>query len=212
MPTGATRTAPAGCASRRRAASSTAPSTAMVNPYLMAAALLKAFDDGIRRKLDPGRARAAQHLPGDGGRQRSSRSCRCRWARRWTRLTRTRSSRRRCPARCTGSSCTTSATSGSGSWPPSPNGTLQHVSGLLAMSDVRLWRSDYMCGIAGFIHRGGSGDIGREMTAMLQSLKHRGPDSSGFASTAARGRRTASCASRSPSRRTSREASTSTTR
>jgi glutamine synthetase len=27
---------------------------AMVNPYLMAAALLKAFDDGIRRKLDPG--------------------------------------------------------------------------------------------------------------------------------------------------------------
>ncbi len=26
----------------------------MVNPYLMAAALLKAFDDGIRRKLDPG--------------------------------------------------------------------------------------------------------------------------------------------------------------
>lgn len=27
---------------------------AMVNPYLMAAGLLKAFDDGIRRKLDPG--------------------------------------------------------------------------------------------------------------------------------------------------------------
>src|SRR5262249_17929935 len=27
---------------------------AMVNPYLMAAALLQAFDDGIRRKLDPG--------------------------------------------------------------------------------------------------------------------------------------------------------------
>src|SRR5207245_10260142 len=27
---------------------------AMVNPYLMAAALLKAFDDGIRRQLDPG--------------------------------------------------------------------------------------------------------------------------------------------------------------
>lgn len=26
----------------------------MVNPYLMAAALLKAFDDGIRRELDPG--------------------------------------------------------------------------------------------------------------------------------------------------------------
>lgn len=38
-----------------------------------------------------------------------------------------------------------------------------------------------MCGIAGLIHRGGSGDIGKEMTAMLQSLKHRGPDSTGYA-------------------------------
>lgn len=38
-----------------------------------------------------------------------------------------------------------------------------------------------MCGIAGLIHRGKTGDIGREMTAMLQSLKHRGPDSTGFA-------------------------------
>jgi methylamine---glutamate N-methyltransferase subunit A len=38
-----------------------------------------------------------------------------------------------------------------------------------------------MCGIAGIIHRGAAGDVGREMTAMLQSLKHRGPDSTGFA-------------------------------
>ena len=38
-----------------------------------------------------------------------------------------------------------------------------------------------MCGIAGIIHRNGTGDIGTEMTAMLQSLKHRGPDSTGFA-------------------------------
>ena len=38
-----------------------------------------------------------------------------------------------------------------------------------------------MCGIAGLIHRGRSGDIGREMTSMLQALKHRGPDSAGFA-------------------------------
>jgi len=38
-----------------------------------------------------------------------------------------------------------------------------------------------MCGIAGLIHRGKTGDIGQEMTAMLQSLKHRGPDSTGFA-------------------------------
>ncbi len=38
-----------------------------------------------------------------------------------------------------------------------------------------------MCGIAGIIHRGASGDIGTEMTSMLQSLRHRGPDSTGFA-------------------------------
>ena len=38
-----------------------------------------------------------------------------------------------------------------------------------------------MCGIAGIIYRDGSRDIGREMTAMLQSMKHRGPDSTGYA-------------------------------
>jgi methylamine---glutamate N-methyltransferase subunit A len=31
------------------------------------------------------------------------------------------------------------------------------------------------------IHRGKAADIGQEMTAMLQALKHRGPDSTGFA-------------------------------
>ena len=38
-----------------------------------------------------------------------------------------------------------------------------------------------MCGIAGLIHRGKSSNVGSEMTAMLQALKHRGPDSTGFA-------------------------------
>jgi methylamine---glutamate N-methyltransferase subunit A len=38
-----------------------------------------------------------------------------------------------------------------------------------------------MCGIAGLIHRGKSGAIGEEMTSMLEALKHRGPDSTGFA-------------------------------
>jgi len=38
-----------------------------------------------------------------------------------------------------------------------------------------------MCGIAGVIRRGSPGNIGEEMTSMLQSLKHRGPDSTGFA-------------------------------
>ena len=38
-----------------------------------------------------------------------------------------------------------------------------------------------MCGIAGLIYRNGARKIGEEMTAMLQALKHRGPDSTGFA-------------------------------
>ena len=38
-----------------------------------------------------------------------------------------------------------------------------------------------MCGIAGLIHRDGVGGVGREMTAMLQALRHRGPDSTGYA-------------------------------
>ena len=38
-----------------------------------------------------------------------------------------------------------------------------------------------MCGIAGLIHRDGATSVGNEMTAMLKSLKHRGPDSTGFA-------------------------------
>jgi len=38
-----------------------------------------------------------------------------------------------------------------------------------------------MCGIAGIVHRGQSQAVGREMTSMLQAMKHRGPDSTGFA-------------------------------
>ena len=38
-----------------------------------------------------------------------------------------------------------------------------------------------MCGIAGLIHKGKKSNVGGEMTAMLQALKHRGPDSTGYA-------------------------------
>ena len=38
-----------------------------------------------------------------------------------------------------------------------------------------------MCGIAGIIYRDGAREIGRDMTRMLQSMKHRGPDSTGYA-------------------------------
>ncbi len=40
-----------------------------------------------------------------------------------------------------------------------------------------------MCGIAGIIYRNGGGEraVGEDMTRMLQAMKHRGPDSTGFA-------------------------------
>ena len=38
-----------------------------------------------------------------------------------------------------------------------------------------------MCGIAGLIHRGKSSNVGEELQSMLQALKHRGPDSTGYA-------------------------------
>ena len=41
-----------------------------------------------------------------------------------------------------------------------------------------------MCGIAGIIYRNGGAEghqIGKDMTRMLQSMKHRGPDSTGYA-------------------------------
>ena len=38
-----------------------------------------------------------------------------------------------------------------------------------------------MCGIAGLIHRGKSSNVGSELQGMLQVLKHRGEDSTGYA-------------------------------
>ncbi len=38
-----------------------------------------------------------------------------------------------------------------------------------------------MCGIPGLIHRGKSSNVSEELQSMLQALKHRGPDSTGYA-------------------------------
>ena len=38
-----------------------------------------------------------------------------------------------------------------------------------------------MCGIAGLIHRNKSSNVGFELQGMLQALKHRGEDSTGYA-------------------------------
>jgi len=46
-----------------------------------------------------------------------------------------------------------------------------------------------MCGIAGLIYRDGTHEIGRDLTRRLQSMKHRGPDSTGYALYGPRGHR-----------------------
>ena len=104
-----------------------------------------------RRKLDPGEpeqrniyeamkeGKAGKKLPMSLGEALE----------RWRR---TRSSSGACRTRCTGSSRTTSATSGSGSWPPSPSGTSSTYPGLPAADCAMEGRSE-MCGIAGMIHR-----------------------------------------------------------
>ncbi len=70
-----------------------------------------------------------------------------------------------------------------------------------------------MCGIAGIIYRNGNGGhrIGRDMTRMLQSMKHRGPDSTGLRAVPRADARSSCCASSSPTR-TRRATSSSPTR
>ena len=47
--------------------------------------------------------------------------------------------------------------------------------------EIKIKERIRMCGIAGLIHKGKQSNVGNEMTAMLQALKHRGPDSTGYA-------------------------------
>ena len=55
----------------------------------------------------------------------------------------------------------------------------RHLSRLLTIKIRK--EEKYMCGIAGLIHRGKSSKVGHELQGMLQALKHRGEDSTGYA-------------------------------
>ena len=56
----------------------------------------------------------------------------------------------------------------------------RYLSGLLALINITNRTKD-MCGIAGLIHRGKTSNVGYELQGMLQALKHRGEDSTGYA-------------------------------
>ena len=149
-----------------------------VNPYLMAAAILKSFDDGIRNKMDPGEpeerniyaamaaGKKVKKLPmslGDALTELDKDEIvKSATARRDVSRLHPLQARRVGKIHVDGHRMGPAAVLG--------------LSALIAGKEHRT-----MCGIAGLIHRGKTGDIGQEMTAMLQSLKHRGPDSTGYA-------------------------------
>ncbi len=57
-----------------------------------------------------------------------------------------------------------------------------YLSRLLAVGLINIVEGvKNMCGIAGLIHRGKSSNVGSELQGMLQALKHRGEDSTGYA-------------------------------
>ena len=92
-----------------------------VNPYLSLAGLIAAMGTASSGSSTR-RARGAEHLRGDGGRQAGQADPDD--LRRGARRARGRRRRQvRCPAICTVCSCTTSATSGSGTAPTSATGT-----------------------------------------------------------------------------------------
>ena len=57
----------------------------------------------------------------------------------------------------------------------------RYLSRLSAIGLKKIEKVKYMCGIAGLIHRGKSSNVGSELQGMLQALKHRGEDSTGYA-------------------------------
>ena len=115
LPTGASRTAPRGLRVSAPGRFEYRAVDSMVNPYLMAAGLLKAMRRRPQAQARPRQARGAQHLPGDGGRQAGQEAADD--ARRRARGAEERrgDQARRCRARCTAFTTSTSATNGNAS-------------------------------------------------------------------------------------------------
>ncbi len=145
------------------------------NPYLTVAALLQAGLDGIRNASDPGEPQTGntyelleageeiEKVPDSLGAALDA-------------LDADEVVKSAMPGRLYEVFATTSATSGSATWRPSPTGSA--TSTWKSCRDLR--RSADMCGIAGLIYKNGSTSIGDDMARMLQSMKHRGPDSTGL--------------------------------
>ena len=146
------------------------------NPYLTVAALLVAGLDGIRKKSDPGPpqdantydllqsngAAALERVPDSLGDALIA-------------LEQGRAAARRHDAR--------PALAGLPSLQARRVGELPGRRHRLGARPVPGGPAVTMCGIAGIIYRDGGGEhqVGRDMTAMLQAMKHRGPDSTGYA-------------------------------
>ena len=171
----------------------------------MAAALLKAFDDGLNRKLDPGEPEERNiYQAMEAGKQVKKLPMTLGDA-----LDRAREGRghqvgaaRRDVPRCTR---TTSATSGSASWPPSRSGTSRRIWTACRKrrraKRARGERRDIMCGIAGLIHRDGATSDRQGDDGDAAELEASRSGFTGYALYGAPSRTNTSCGSSSPSRR-----------
>ena len=145
---------------------------ASCNPYLTVAAPLRAGLDGVRNKIDPGRRRPATPTTCPGRAWRSRR-CPTRSARRSTQLAKDEVIKSAMPGRL----YKVFEHYKRDEWERYRGG---HRLGARGVPGGTPQRS---CGIAGIIYRNGGGEhrVGADMTAMLQAMKHRGPDSTGYA-------------------------------
>ena len=146
-----------------------------VNPYLSLAGLIAAMRDGIERKLDPGEpeerniyeameaGKEVKRLPMTfGAALEALEAGRCRQI---------CASRRHVP-------CVHALQARRVGAPLRPG---ERLGRHRVPRRAPLEGEPEMCGIAGIIYRDGTHEIGRDMTRMLQSMKHRGPDSTGYA-------------------------------
>ena len=164
----------------------------MVNPYLMGSTILAAADDGIDNNLDPGRNPRNAISTKRSRPARMLSACRCRLGRRWTRWHRTKLLNEGLP----GEMFRLYHEYKTDEWERFMHTRdrlgRRHLYRLPSIDVGRRqadpfpqesvgWENLNVRDSLELIHRGSTSEIGSEMTSMLNALKHRGPDSTGFA-------------------------------
>ena len=173
----------------------------MVNPYLMAAGILKAIDDGIKHKLDPGKPEERNiYAAMEAGKQVKKLPMTLGDA--LEALKKDEVIKSAMPGEMYRLYDEYKRDEWETFLPPSTEWDLKTYLRLPAV-ELAQERSTHMCGIAGLIHRDGTGEHrpGDDRDAAVAEASR--PDSTGYALYGEpRAQRVGACASRSPSRRT----------